>query len=333
MERRAWVRGIWEMVKDILCQKLLTYHLPSRLLLPDQFSGLCIIVTGATSGIGLCTARELALGGANVIMACRNTKAAIEIARGWQKEAPGRANLNVEVMALDLLSLSSVRSFAGEWERRRKPLDVLINNAGVLLMGEPQRFSKDGIEQHLQVNHVAPALLSLLLLPSLLGASSPRIINVNSVAHHCSVVDTKHWNLKVENSKFSSIRAYGTSKLAQLMFLKILAIKLLEKKASIQCIAVHPGIVTTNLVPGVRKKSFWRFDPAQGARSVLFCATDDLVADNLVKDFAYYSSNCKPGKVSPQVGDMNSCIEVWKETLEISRVKADYVEQVFANRD
>ncbi|XP_068655952.1 dehydrogenase/reductase SDR family member FEY-like [Aristolochia californica] len=332
MERRAWLRGIWEMVKEMLCQKILTYHLSSSpLLLPDQFTGLSVIVTGATSGIGLCTARELALGGANVTIACRNTKAAREIARGWQQEAQGSVKLNVEVMALDLLSLSSVRSFAGEWEPRKKPLDVLINNAGILRMGEPQRFSSDGIEQHLQVNHVAPALLSLLLLPSLVRASSPRIINVNSVAHHCSVVDAEHWNLKVEDSRFSSIRAYGTSKLAQLMFLKILASKLLEKKASIQCIAVHPGIVTTNLVrqvPGFRKKSFWRFDPAQGARSVLFCATDDQVADNLVKGFAYYSSNCKPGKVSPQAGDMESCMGVWKKTLEISRVKLDYLEQV-----
>ncbi|KAG9439378.1 hypothetical protein H6P81_019543 [Aristolochia fimbriata] len=329
--RVVWVRGIWEMVKEMLCQKLLTYHLPSSPLLrrPDQFSGLSVIVTGATSGIGLCTARELAVGGANVIMACRNTKAARGIARGWQREAQGRViKLNVKVMGLDLLSLSSVRSFAGEWERLGKPLDLLINNAGILLMGEPQRFSGDGIEQHLQVNHVAPALLTLLLLPSLLRASSPRIINVNSVAHHCSVVDTKNWNLRVEDSKFSSIRAYGTSKLAQLMFLKILALKLLEKKASVQCIAVHPGIVTTNLVPEFRKKSFWMFDPAQGARSVLFCATDDQISENLVKGFAYYSSNCKPGKISPQAGDMDSCMEVWNKTLEISRLKTDYLEQV-----
>ncbi|XXG68335.1 hypothetical protein AAC387_Pa06g1447 [Persea americana] len=336
MERKAWLRGVWEMVKEAFCQKIMTWHLPSSpLLLPNQFSGLSVIVTGATSGIGLHTARELAMAGAHVTMACRNTNSACEIARMWQQEAQDSRELLVEVMGLDLLSLSSVRCFAQEWNRPGRPLHVLINNAGVFLMGEPQRFSEDGIEQHLQVNHVAPALLTLLLLPSLLGASSSRIINVNSVAHHCAIVDPKCWNSKIEEKRFSSIRAYGASKLAHLMFLKILASKLLDQSEhSIQCIAVHPGIVTTNLVhkvPSFRKKSFWRFDPAQGARSVLFCATSKDMADNLVKGFAYYSCNCKPARMSPQATDLEVCLEVWKKTLEILGLSIDYLKQVAAN--
>ncbi|KAJ4976031.1 hypothetical protein NE237_001137 [Protea cynaroides] len=297
MKRWAWLRSLWEMVKEIFCQKLLTYHLPPHLLL-NNLSGLSVIVTGATSGIGLQTARELAKGGAHVIMACRNTKAANNIVCQWKKEAHNSRMPNVEVMELDLLSLSSVRQFAACWEQRGKPLHILINNAGIYLMGEPQKISDEGLEQHSQVNHIAPALLTLLLLPSLLRAPLSRIINVNSVAHRCAVVEPRYWNSRIEEHKFSSFKAYGASKLAHLMFLKILANKLLEqRKTSIQCLAVHPGVVTTNLVPGFQKKAFWMFDPAEGARSVLFCATSDEVASNLVKGFAYFSCNCKPAYV------------------------------------
>ncbi|XP_077242234.1 dehydrogenase/reductase SDR family member FEY-like [Tasmannia lanceolata] len=333
MERRAWLRGLWEMIKEAFCQKLQTYHLPSSShFLPNHISGLSVIVTGATSGIGLHTARELAMAGAHVIMACRNAKAATEIADSWKQEAHDSRELHVEVMALDLLALSSVQNFAAEWDRRALPLHVLINNAGIFLMGEPQRFSGDGIEQHMQVNHLGPALLALLLLPSLLRAPSSRIINVNSVAHHCAVVDPRQWNCRIKEQKFSSIRAYGASKLAHLMFLKTLSSKLIDqRKTSIQCIAVHPGIVTTNLVPGFRRKSFWMFDPAQGARSVLFCATGGNIVDGLVKGFAYYSCNCKPARASPQASDMDACLEVWHKTIEILGLNVDYLTQVIGH--
>ncbi|XP_010275893.1 PREDICTED: retinol dehydrogenase 12-like [Nelumbo nucifera] len=332
MESRARLGGLWEVVKEIFCQKLLTYYLPCSSVLPNHLSGLSVIVTGATSGIGLHTARELANAGAHVIMACRNTKAASDIARQWTVEAHYRKVPNVEVMELDLLSLASVRRFAEVWEQRAVPLHILINNAGVLLMGEPQQFSVDGLEQHMQVNHVAPALLTLLLLPSLLKAPSSRIVNVNSVVHHCAVMEPKNWRGKVKEHNFSSMKAYAASKLAHLMFLKILANSLLEqKRASIQCIAVHPGIVTTKLVPSFQKKSFWMFDPAEGARSVLFCASSDQVADDLDNGFAYYSCNCKPGRVSPHVANMDSCLDVWKKTLEILQLDDNYLSQMIAN--
>ncbi|XP_043689842.1 dehydrogenase/reductase SDR family member FEY-like [Telopea speciosissima] len=333
MERWGWVRTLWEMVKEIFCQKLLTYHLPpSSHLLPNNLSGLSVIVTGATSGIGLQTAWELAKAGAHVIMACRNTKAANNIVCQWKKDAHNSRILDVEVMELDLLSLSSVQQFATDWEKRAEPLHILINNAGIYLMGEPQRVSDEGLEQHIQVNHIAPALLTLLLLPSLLRAPTSRIINVNSVVHHCAVVEPKYWNSRIEEHKFSSFKAYGASKLAHLMFLKILANKLLEqRKTSIKCLAVHPGVVTTNLVPGFQKKAFWMFDPAEGARSVLFCATSDDVVCNLVKGFGYYSCNCKPARISPHVADTDSCLEVWQKTMEILKLNMNYVSHVIAN--
>ncbi|OVA04294.1 Short-chain dehydrogenase/reductase SDR [Macleaya cordata] len=274
--------------------------------------------------------RELAMAGAYVVLACRNTKAASEIANKW-KEACNSKNLNVEVMELDLLSLSSVHRFTEKWMQRSKPLHVLINNAGIYKLGEPQRFSNEGIEQHMQVNHVSPALLTLLLLPSLLRAPSSRIINVNSVAHLCGTLELESWNSRIEEKKFSGLRAYADSKLVNLMFLKTLANKLIDesKKATIQCIAVHPGAVGTNvdhLGPIMRKAHlFWVFDSAQGARSVSFCATRDAVAENLVKGFAYYSYTCKPDRIASQAEDIDACFEVWKKTMEILQLDADYV--------
>ncbi|XP_020518596.1 retinol dehydrogenase 12-like [Amborella trichopoda] len=334
---KAWMRGVWEMVKAALSQKLLTNHLPSSsssslsTIIPHRLSGISVIVTGATSGIGLETARELAMAGAHVVMACRNTGAAEELANAWNQSinaAPPPTPM-VEVMHLDLLSLTSVREFGAEWERRGAPLHVLINNAGVLRSAEPQIFSSDGLEQHVQVNHVGPALLTLLLLPSLLRAGSSRVINVNSVAHHCAVVDPDKWTSKIENQKYSSLRTYGASKLAHLMFLRTLASKLMEQRqTSIHCIAVHPGIVTTNLVPSFSKKSFWQFNPFEGARSVLFCATNADMAENLVKGFAYYSCDCKPAKVSPLAADVASCARVWEKTLHLCGLHVDYVSHV-----
>ncbi|XP_026661771.2 dehydrogenase/reductase SDR family member FEY-like isoform X2 [Phoenix dactylifera] len=327
MERRAWARGMWEIMKESVSQKLLTWHLPSPpFLLPGQLSGLTVIVTGATSGIGLHTARELVMAGAHVVMACRNIEVANCMAHEWRAQASDGMIGEMEAIPIDLLSLSSVLSFALEWEKRAKPLHVLVNNAGAFYMKEPQRFTEGGIKQHMQVNHIAPALLILLLLPSLLKAPSSRIVNVNSVAHHCAVVDPSHWTSRIEDDKFNDIRAYGESKLAQ-----TLARKLSEKKiTSIQCIAVSPGIVNTKLVKQVPIsdwKLFWMFSPAEGARSVVFCATSARTVDK-AKGFAYYSYACKPTKESPQAMDVDLCLHVWQKTLEILHLDVDYLNQV-----
>ncbi|KAF6150612.1 hypothetical protein GIB67_022224 [Kingdonia uniflora] len=165
---------------------------------------------------------------------------------------------------------------------------------------EPQRFSEDGLEQHIHVNHIAPALLSLLLLPSLLRAPSARIVNVNSV----------------------------------LMFLKVLASKLLDqKKASIQCITVHPGAVGTKIASCERSKKHlsFVFSPAQGARSVLFCATSPDVGENMVNGLRYYSCDCKRSKVSPKALDNEACLDVWEKTMDVLELNEDELIRVIIN--
>uniref|UniRef100_A0A7N2MPL4 Uncharacterized protein n=1 Tax=Quercus lobata TaxID=97700 RepID=A0A7N2MPL4_QUELO len=181
-----WLRGWMYLIYEMLFQRISASHLHNPMPLPPGLNDLTCIVTGSTSGIGRETARQLAEAGAHVIMAVRNTKAAHQLILDWQNQwslsGGGLAlPLNIEVMELDLLSLDSVARFAQAWNARLGPLHVLINNAGIFSIGEPQKFSKDGYEEHMQVNHLAPALLSVLLLPSLIRGSPSRIINVNSV--------------------------------------------------------------------------------------------------------------------------------------------------------
>ncbi|KAF6150605.1 hypothetical protein GIB67_022217 [Kingdonia uniflora] len=216
---------------------------------------------------------------------------------------------------------------------------------------EPQKFSDDGIEQHIHVNHVAPAFLSLLLLPSLLRAPSARIINVNSMVQLYGEIDSKSWNNKIEDHEFSSFRAYRSSKLAHLMFLKVLASKLSDqKKASVECIAVHPGAVSTKITTGKQKEKhiFFLLTAAEGnvflsrsysilffseiddvfflitgARSVLFSATSPDVGESLVNGFGYYSCDCKPSRVSPKALDNEACLDVWQKTIDILELNED----------
>lgn len=322
MNMKMWMNGIWEIVKDILCQKILAFNLPPDPTLPD-LTGFSCIVTGPTSGIGLHTARKLAMAGAHVVMACRNTRMASELVQEWQgNQRKENGNpLLIDVMELDLLSLASVRSFADNWLLRENPLHILINNAGIFLMGEPQKFSKDGFEQHMQVNHMGPALLSILLLPSLMRGSPSRIVNVNSVAHHGAVGDSEYLSREITHKDYSSFTAYAASKLAHLMFLGVLSNKL-PTEAGVQVIAVNPGIVSTNIangaVPSYSKGSFWKFHAAEGARSVLFCATaKEIRREGQSAGCIYYSSNCKPAKVSAEAANTDKCLQIWYKTLAL----------------
>ncbi|CAA3008604.1 Hypothetical predicted protein [Olea europaea subsp. europaea] len=242
-----WLRGWMYIIYEMLFQRISASHLQNPMPLPP-INDLTCIVTGSTSGIGKEIARQLAESGAHIIMAVRNPKAANDLIKKWQEEWSGRGlPLNIEVMELDLLSLDSVVRFAEAWNARTGPLHVLINNAGIFSIGEPQKFSKDGNEEHMQVNHLAPALLSILLLPSLVRGSPSRIINVNSVMHYVGFVDTEDMNVVSGKRKYTSLVGYTSSKLAQVMFSSVLH-KRLPAEAGISVVCVSPGIVQTNVV-------------------------------------------------------------------------------------
>ncbi|GMH03905.1 hypothetical protein Nepgr_005744 [Nepenthes gracilis] len=342
-----WLRGWLYVILEFFFQRIMASHLQNPMPLPPVNEITCII-TGCTSGIGLELARQLAESGAHVVMAVRNQKAAHELIQKWQTEWCGKGlPLNIEVMELDLLSLESVVQFSEAWNARLGPLHVLINNAGIFSIGEPQKFSKNGYEQHMQVNHLAPALLSVLLLPSLVRGSPSRIINVNSVMHYVGFVDPEDMNVVSGKRKFTSVMGYSGSKLAQIMFSSILH-KRLPAEAGISVACVSPGIVDTNVTRDLPKLvqvgyhliPYFVFSPQEGSRSALFGATDPQVPEycELLKadewpTCAYISLDCRPSNPSEEAHNIENSYRVWEKTLEMIGLPSDAVERLIEGEE
>jgi NAD(P)-dependent dehydrogenase (short-subunit alcohol dehydrogenase family) len=206
--------------------------------IPDQ-SGRRAVVTGANSGLGLVTARELARAGASVVLACRNT------AKGEQALASVRAaapNAEVRLEALDLADLGSVREFALRLTGQSERLDLLINNAGV--MAPPRRTTADGFESQFGTNHLGHFALTGLLLQLLSGAPAPRVITLSSAAHRTGTI--KFDDLQRERH-YNNWLAYGQSKLANLMFCFELQRRATAAGSRLLSLAAHPGYSATNL--------------------------------------------------------------------------------------
>ncbi|KAK6153209.1 hypothetical protein DH2020_012848 [Rehmannia glutinosa] len=337
-----WMMGWFYLAYEMLFQRIVASNLQNPMPLPP-INDLTFVVTGSTSGIGKEIARQLAEAGGHVVMAVRNPKAADDLIKKWQEEWSGRGlPLNIEVMELDLLSLESVVRFAEAWNARSGPLHALINNAGIFSIGEPQRFSKDGHEEHMQVNHLAPALLSILLLPSLIRSSPSRIVNVNSIMHTLGFVDPEDMNVTSGKRKFTSMVGYSSSKLAQIMFSSVLN-KRLPTEAGINVVCVSPGIVHTNVardLPRIVQAAYhlipyFIFSPEEGSRSTLFAATDPQLVDYCeslkAEDWpvcAFINHDCRPANPSEEAHNIETSYRVWEKTLELVGLPSDAVERL-----
>ncbi|WP_460606830.1 oxidoreductase [Jatrophihabitans fulvus] len=199
--------------------------------LPD-LGGRTAVVTGANSGIGFNAARELAAHGATVVLAGRDAERTAQ--------AASRIEGKVEAAALDLASSASVRSFADAWNR---PLDLLINNAGV--MAPPRRATtEDGYELQFGVNHLGHYVLTGLLLPALRRAPSARVVTVASLAHFGGTADVLDGNAA---GPYDGMTAYRNSKLANVLFARQLHRELAARGSSVTSTAAHPGVSATNL--------------------------------------------------------------------------------------
>jgi NAD(P)-dependent dehydrogenase (short-subunit alcohol dehydrogenase family) len=200
--------------------------------LPD-LSGRIAVVTGANSGIGRHTAHELAAHGAAVVLACRDVVAGREAAA----DMPG----GTRVEALDLASQESVQAFAERWVG---PLDLLVNNAGVMT---PPRYrqTEDGFELQYGTNHLGHFALTGRLLPALMAADAPRVVTVSSIAHHRGDVTVLDGN---PEGSYVPQKAYGNSKLANLLFARELEKRSVAAVSKLTSTAAHPGISATELV-------------------------------------------------------------------------------------
>jgi NAD(P)-dependent dehydrogenase (short-subunit alcohol dehydrogenase family) len=207
--------------------------------IPDQ-TGRIAVVTGANSGLGLVTARELARKGALVVMACRN----LDKGRTAQADVAAVATgPEPELEELDLASLASVRAFANRFRERHKGLDLLINNAGV--MAPPRKRTKDGFELQFGTNHLGHFALTNLLLPLMEGRDDARVVTLSSTMHK-SVRGIAFDNLNGDRRYFRW-KAYGQSKLANLLFALELDRRLRAQGSTVKSMAAHPGYAATNL--------------------------------------------------------------------------------------
>ncbi|CAK4687820.1 hypothetical protein LEN26_009670 [Aphanomyces euteiches] len=245
-------------------------------------NGKVAIVTGASSGIGLVTARELAKKHCHVILACRSKTKTEPVIKTIQEAAP---EANVEFMELDLMSLKSVQAFTDAFKARGLPLHLLINNAGIAMV--PFALTKDGIELQFGTNHIAHMALTLRLLPILETSAPSRIVNVSSMSHAWASADGFDWD-KINNPEtYSTWRAYGLSKLANVLFTRELSRRLHARGIqNVYVNALHPGSVYTGIAEGynfiVRFFAKLVLSSADnGAKTQLYVAThQDIVTNN-----------------------------------------------------
>lgn len=231
--------------------------------LPD-LTGRRAVVTGASSGIGLVTASELAGHGATVTLAVRSLERGEAAATRIRQAHPGST---VDVSLLDLADLASVRAFADQWGHANpKGLDLLVNNAGVMAI--PRRESADGFEMQFATNHLGHYALTGLLLPALVARPRSRVVTVSSGAHRMGRMDFDDLNGR---RRYNAWRAYGQSKLANLLFATELQRGFDAHGIPSLSLAAHPGYSATNLqTAGARMKGRdWLVRPTELANRVL----------------------------------------------------------------
>ena len=278
--------------------------------LPDQ-SGRVVVVTGASSGIGAATARALAAAGAKVTLAVRDRAKGERVALTM----PG----DTEVRPLDLESLVSIRAFAAAWTG---DIDILINNAGIMLV--PEGRTADGFERQIGTNHLGHFALTNLLLPHV----RDRIVTVSSHVHAAGRLDLDDLNWRTRPYRTS--QAYSDSKLANLLFTFELQRRLSASGSSVRALAVHPGMVRTNLF-GHRPAQaaiigfvgrFLMQDPEHGARTSLFAATQDIPGGSFVEPggFGHLRGSPVLSKAATPAYDTMTAERLWGLSTQLTSV-------------
>jgi NAD(P)-dependent dehydrogenase (short-subunit alcohol dehydrogenase family) len=242
--------------------------------IPDQ-AGRTILVTGTTvGGLGHHTALELARRGARVVITGRSPERLAETERAILAEAPAAALESVE---LDLADLSSVRRAAAA-ASRLGPIDVLVNNAGV--MGTPYHRTGDGLELQMATNHFGPFLLTGLLLPQLAASEDGRVVSVSSQMHRIARSAPLR-DPRVQDGRYQPWPTYGQSKLANLLFVYELDRRLRRAELPVKALAAHPGFASTHLAAN------GQYGRAVGGRASILDAAIKLVSPNTAAQGAW----------------------------------------------
>jgi NAD(P)-dependent dehydrogenase (short-subunit alcohol dehydrogenase family) len=278
--------------------------------MPDM-AGRVVVVTGASSGIGAITASELARAGARVVLAVR------DVAKG--EAAAAEMAGETDVRQLDLTSLASVREFAAGWTGN---LDILINNAGIMMV--PEGRTADGFELQIGTNHLGHFALTNLLLPRI----TDRVVTVSSDLHKIGRI--KVGDLNWEHRKYRPLGAYCQSKLANLLFTVELQRRLTDSGSAVRAVAAHPGVAETNLISHVggfrgaaNKLLLWPItqDGQHGALPTLYAASQDIPGGSYVGPDGLIHTRGYPEVAKPSKSSRNADLarSLWATSAGLTR--------------
>jgi retinol dehydrogenase-12 len=281
-----------------------------------DLTGRCCVVTGATNGIGRATAHALAAMGATVVVHGRNATA-VDAVRGAITQAT--RNTQVTGVVADFAALADVRRMARELASRHGRIDVLVNNAGT--MSRDRKTTTDGFEWQFGVNHLAPFLLTNLLLDTLKASDSGRIVTVASRAHRRGKIDFD--DLQLERARYSGLRAYSASKLANILFTLELSRRLAD--TSVTANSLHPGVVATNIFGGgivgkliaLLGRRFL-LSPTEGAATSVYLASSQDVAGVTGK----YFDKCREATPTSAARDASAAARLWEISERLAGLKA-----------
>jgi NAD(P)-dependent dehydrogenase (short-subunit alcohol dehydrogenase family) len=278
--------------------------------------GKTVVVTGGNSGIGLETAAALAGMGARVLVTARNADKGRAAVADIAQRNDGHAQ--VQLVVFDLADLASVRRGAGEILEQAPRIDVLVNNAGLVL--SERRETVDGYEATFAINHLGPFLLTNLLLNRLRESAPARVVNVASTAHASARKGIPFDDLQ-SAQQYRGMRVYGQSKLANILFTLELARRL--QGSSVTANSLHPGTVRTGygadgdaqgfLAFGIKISAPFFLSPAQGARTSIYLASSPEVEGVS----GQYFVKCKPVQPKPQARDPEAAQRLWQVSEEL----------------
>ncbi len=295
--------------------------------IPD-LSKKIILITGGNSGLGFEAARVFAKKNAQVIFTTRDINKGNEAKNKILKEYP---KANIKVMKLDLTDLNSIHNFTKKYKETYNKLDILINNAGIMMT--PYKKTKDGFELQFGTNHLGHFALTGLLLDYLKNTPKSRVVNVSSMAHKSGVIDFE--DLMFENKKYSPMKSYSRSKLANLLFTYELERRL--KKKNIDCISVaaHPGVASTNLDKYLKENFLLKIllkiilpiitqSPKKGALPEIRAAIDknvigaDYYGPNGFNEMKGLPIKVQSNKLSHNIEDAK---KLWKVSEKLTKIK------------
>lgn len=287
-------------------------------------TGRIAVVTGANAGLGFETALALAGKGCRVVLACRSVQKAEAAKANMLSQHPAAL---LECVALDLSSLKSVRAFASAYATRHATLDLLINNAGIMM--PPYALSEDGVESQLAANYLGHFALTGLLLPQIMQTPRARVVSLSSLAHKWSGIQFDDINFA---HGYDKRKAYGQSKLACLMFAYELQRRLDRIGSKTLSVAAHPGISATNLfqhLPGITKfftplLGLAFQSPKGGAMPTLYAALgDDIQGGDYCGPGSLRGTRGAPVKVDSnrRSKDAAAAAKLWSLSQELAGVR------------